>query len=219
MKKIFVLFICAVLCACAQDPYKLKIDNNMAQNHGQSVYFRSNLRSNYAGQIRRILSKKFGEMGLKTATSAEQADFIAIFDIETFYKQDNAFKNTTYANTQNDTALFTAAEDGTSLDYTGNANKVVNKDQTCFTLNVGRRETSYADYTSSFCSQGVMDTEDMVPLVTDIYGKYANYQMADIGVRCLTNKTGEVSCDTVHDRQQAFIDSLWIDSEISDDVW
>lgn len=72
MKKLLLLTLC-LLSACAQDPYKLEISNNLADDHGQSIYFRSSLRSAYAGQIRRILSKKFGEIGMKTATSAENA--------------------------------------------------------------------------------------------------------------------------------------------------
>lgn len=219
MKKIFVSLFCLVLAACAQDSYRLKIDNNMSGDHGKSIYFRSNLRSNYAGQIRRVLSNKFGEVGMKTSASAESADFIAIFDIETFYKQRQAYKNTTYANTQSDSALFTAEEEGTSLAYTGNANMVVDRDKTCFTLNIGRRETSTPRYTSSFCAQTVMEAEDMLPLILDIYGKYGNYQSADVGVQCLTDQNGKISCDTVHDRQQAFINSLWIDSDISDDEY
>lgn len=219
MKKSLGIWGCLVLAACAQDPYRLKIDNNMAGDHGKSIYFRSNLRSSYAGQIRRVLSNKFGEVGMKTATAAEDADFIAIFDIETFYKQTQAYKNTSYANTRSDSALFTAEEEGTSLDYTGNANMAVDRDKTCFTLNIGRRETSIPRYTSSFCAQTTMDTEEMLPLVLDIYGKYGNYQSADVGVQCLTDQDGKISCDTVHDRQQAFINSLWVDSDIAEDEY
>ena len=91
MKKLLLLAIC-LLTACAQDPYKLKISNTLADDHGQSIYFRSSLRSSYAGQIRRVLSKKLGEIGMKTAASAETSDFIAIFDIETFYKQSGKYK-------------------------------------------------------------------------------------------------------------------------------
>lgn len=206
-----------VLCACAQDPYHLKIDNQMAAQHGKSIYFRSSMRSNYAGQVRRVLSNKFSESGMRTATAAENADLIAIFDIETFYKNSGEYKNTSYANTINDSALFTAQEDGNSLSYSGNANMVVNRDQTCFTLNIGQKETSYAMYTSSFCAYDVKETEEMLPLVLDIYGKYANYQSADVGVQCLTSVNNDVSCDAVHDRQQAFINSLWIDHDIVDD--
>ena len=61
MKKLLLLTLC-LLSACAQDPYKLEISNNLADDHGQSIYFRSSLRSAYAGQIRRILSKKFGDV-------------------------------------------------------------------------------------------------------------------------------------------------------------
>ena len=219
MKRSLTFLVCLILAACTQDPYRLKIENNMTGDHGQSIYFRSNLRSNYAGQIRRVLSNKFGEIGMKTSASAESADFIAIFDIETFYKQTEAYKNTSYANTRSDSALFTAEEDGTSLAYTGNANMVVDRDKTCFTLNIGRRETSSPRYTSSFCAQTVMEPEDMLPLILDIYGKYGNYQSADVGVQCLTDQNGKISCDTVHDRQQAFVNSLWIDSDINDEVY
>lgn len=101
MKK-FLISVVAIflLSACAQDPYHLDINNYMSGAHGQSVYYRSNMRTAYAGQIRRVLSNKFKEMGIKPATSAEIADYIAIFDIETFYKQSNekfnpaAFENT-----------------------------------------------------------------------------------------------------------------------------
>lgn len=216
MNKNFAVMLCVFLWGCAQDPYHLKIDNNMTGDHGSSIYFRSNLRSSFAGQIRRILSNKFGEIGMKTATAAEDADFIAIFDIETFYKQTKAYKNTSYVNTQSDSALFTA-EEGTSLAYTGNANMVVDHDKTCFTLNIGRRESSVARYTSSFCAETIMEPEEMLPLVLDIYGKYGNYQSADVGVRCLTDQSGKISCDTIHDHQQAFVNSLWIDSEIHED--
>ena len=219
MKKYVVILSSLLVAACAQDPYRLKIDNNMTNDHGQSIYFRSSLRSNYAGQIRRVLSNKFAEIGMKAATSAENADYIAIFDIETFYKQNTKYKNTSYANTAQDSALFTAEEEGVSLDYSGNANMVVDKDKTCFTLNIGRRETSNARYVSSFCADRVMEAEEMVPLVLDIYGKYGNYISADVGVQCLTSPAGDITCDTVHDRQQAFMNSLWIESEIKDDVY
>ena len=121
MKKILLSLLILVLGGCAQDEYRLKINNDLAEDHGKSVYFRSNLRSNYAGQIRRTLSQKFSEMGLKAATSPENADLIAIFDIETFYAQTEAYKNTSYANTEGDSVLFTDQEEANSLDYSGNA--------------------------------------------------------------------------------------------------
>jgi len=214
MKRIIYGVVALALCACAQDPYRLQIENNMGNEHGQSIYFRSNLRSAYASQIRRVLSNKFSESGMKTATSATDADFIGIFDIETFYKQDSAYKNTSYANTQNDAVLFTADEDATSLAYTGNANMKVDKDKTCFTLNMGRKDTSKVLYNSTFCASRVYEPEEMLPQILDIYAKYANYESANIGVQCLQNANEQISCDAVHDRQQAFVNSLWIDREI-----
>lgn len=209
---------CLLLISCAQDPYRLKIDNNLGNSHGQSIYFRSNLRSTYAGQIRRALSQKFGEIGMKTATSAENADFIAIFDIETLYHQTDQFKNVSYANTQSDAVLFTDDDEANSLGFSGNANMNVSHDQTCFTLNIGRKGTSAISYGSSFCADEVQETEDMLPKVLDIYQKYATYQQANVGVQCITSADGQtISCDPVHDRQQAFINSLWIDHDIKED--
>lgn len=216
MKKHLIVLFGLLAASCAQDPYRLKINSNIGGEHGKSIYFRSNLRSSYAGQIRGVLSKKFAQSGMKTATAAENADFIGIFDIETFYKQDPASSGRSYANIQSDMPLFSAAENETALSYSGNADMKVDHDQTCFTLKIGRRDTSYILYSSSFCSADVYETEDMVPVVMDIYSKYANYQSADVGVQCLNDADGKVSCDTVHDRQQAFINSLWIDRGISD---
>ncbi len=217
MKKILLSLLILVLGGCAQDEYRLKINNDLAEDHGKSVYFRSNLRSNYAGQIRRTLSQKFSEMGLKAATSPENADLIAIFDIETFYAQTEAYKNTSYANTEGDSVLFTDQEEANSLDYSGNANVKVEQDQTCFTVNVGPKGTSFIKYNSSFCYREVMETEDMLPRVLDIYGKYATYQRADVGVQCIANEDKSISCQPLHDRQQAFVNSFWINKEISDD--
>lgn len=217
MKKILLMFGLMILCGCAHDPYHLKISSTMGQEHGQSIYFRSNMRSAYASQIRSILSKKFGEIGMKTATSAENADFIAIFDVETFYADGGTYINTTYNNVEHDTPLFTDAVDGNTLDYSGNANMKVDKDKTCFTLKIGRKNTSRLSYDSSFCSDMVEDTEDMLPKISDIYGKYANYERADVGVQCLSDINGKISCDAVHDRQKAFVNSLWIDSNITED--
>ena len=212
------IFICFFLVSCAQDPYRLKINNNLGNSHGQSIYFRSNLRSAYAGQIRRTLSQKFGEIGMKTATSAENSDFIAIFDIETLYPQQGNYKNVSYHNTQGDSVLFTDEEDAHSLGFSGNANMKVDHDQTCFTLNIGKKGASFVSYNSSFCSDEVQETEDMLPKVLDIYQKYATYQQANIGVQCISSADGQrISCDPVHDRQQAFINSLWMDHEIKDD--
>lgn len=218
MKK-FLIILCGVMfAACAQDPYRLKISNNMAQEHGKSIYFRSNMRSSYAGKIRSALSKKFADSGMKTATAADVADFIGVFDVETFYKQDDVSQSGTYFKTQNDDMpLFAASENESAMAYSGNANMVVDHDQTCFTLKIGRKNTSSVLYSSSFCAGEVVDTENMVPMVESIYGKYANYQSADVGVQCFSGMDGQADCDTVHDRQQAFINSLWVDSEITDD--
>lgn len=216
MKKMFLILAALVLASCAQDPYRLKVKSQMAKEHGQSVYFRSNMRSTYAGQIRRVLSNKFGEIGIKTATSTETADFIGIFDVETLYA-DSGSSSTSYKGNSADTPLFTDSTDGPGLDYSGNENMQVNKDKTCFTLKIGRKNTSNLSYDSSFCADAVEDTEDMLPKIIDIYTKYGNYESADVGVQCLNNTEGEVSCDVIHDRRKAFINSLWIDSNISDD--
>lgn len=215
MKKLFLLTFC-LLSACAQDPYKLKISNTLADDHGQSIYFRSSLRSSYAGQIRRVLSNKFGEIGMKTATSAENADFIAIFDIETFYKQNEKYKDASYAN--NSTGfLFSADENSSSQYFSGNANIQTDRDKTCFTLNIGRKDSSTTVYSSTFCADTTYETEDFLPLVLDVYGKYGNYTTANVGVQCITSPDGNVDCNPIHDRQQAFINSLWIERQISAD--
>ncbi len=215
MKKLLYLAIC-LLTACAQDPYKLKISNTLADDHGQSIYFRSSLRSSYAGQIRRVLSKKLGEIGMKTAASAETSDFIAIFDIETFYKQSGKYKDAAYANNSTG-VLFSSDENASSQYFSGNANMQTDRDQTCFTLNIGRKDTSNIVYASTFCADTTYETEDFLPLVLDVYSKYGNYTTANVGIQCMTNPEGKVACDPIHDRQQAFINSLWIDRQISDD--
>ena len=215
MKKLLLLTLC-LLSACAHDPYKLEISNNLADDHGQSIYFRSSLRSAYAGQIRRVLSKKFGEIGMKTATSAENADFIAIFDIETFYKQSGKYKDASYAN--NSTGfLFSGDENSSSQYFSGNANMQTDRDETCFTLNIGRKDTSLVVYSSTFCADTTYETEEFLPLVLDVYSKYGNYTTANVGVQCVTSPEGDVACNPIHDRQQAFINSLWIDRQISTD--
>ena len=215
MKKLLLLAIC-LLTACAQDPYKLKISNTLADDHGQSIYFRSSLRSSYAGQIRRVLSKKFADTGMKTAASAETSDFIAIFDIETFYKQSGKYKDAAYANNSTG-VLFSSDENASSQYFSGNANMQTDRDQTCFTLNIGRKDTSNIVYASTFCADTTYETEDFLPLVLDVYSKYGNYTTANVGIQCMTNPEGKVACDPIHDRQQAFINSLWIDRQISDD--
>ncbi len=215
MKKLLLLAIC-LLTACAQDPYKLKISNTLADDHGQSIYFRSSLRSSYAGQIRRVLSKKLGEIGMKTAASAETSDFIAIFDIETFYKQSGKYKDAAYANNSTG-VLFSSDENASSQYFSGNANMQTDRDQTCFTLNIGRKDTSNIVYASTFCADTTYETEDFLPLVLDVYSKYGNYTTANVGIQCMTNPEGKVACDPIYDRQQAFINSLWIDRQISDD--
>ncbi len=217
MKKT-ALLICFLLAACAQDPYHLNVRNDLAADHGKSIYFRSNMRSTYAIEIRRALSRKFGEMGIKTATSAENADLIAIFDIETFYKQESPYKNTSYANTNEDAVLFTDDEDAHSLDFSGNANHTVSHDQTCFTMNIGPKGTSYVKYNTMFCANNIMDAEQMLPMVLDVYDQYATYQYADVGIQCFADESGKnTKCHPMHDRQQEFINSLWIDKDISDE--
>ena len=217
MKKSLLILLGLLLSACAQEPYRLQINSAMGGEHGQSIYFRSNMRNTYAAQIRRVLGQKFGEIGMKTATSAENADFIAIFDVETFYADSGTYVNTTYNNTANDAPLFTDSTEGSTLDYSGNANVKVNHDKTCFTLKIGRKNTSNLSYDSAFCSEAVEDIEEMLPKILDIYGKYGNYERADVGVQCLSDTSGNISCDTVHDKQKAFMNSLWIDSTISED--
>lgn len=216
-KSLFFCGLIALLSACAQDPYHLSIDNYMAGAHGKSVYYRSNMRSAYAGQIRRILSNKFGEMGLKPATSVEHADYVAIFDVETFYKQGTEkFNPAAFGNSENKAILFSDAEDGESLAFSGNANVSVDSDKTCFTLKIGPKGTSRIAYDSSFCADGVQDVEEMLPKILSVYSKYATYQKADIGVNCSQNEAGEIFCNAINDRQQEFINSLWIDHSISE---
>lgn len=217
MKKRLIILLALITAACAQDPYRLKINNSLGPEHGKSIYFRSNMRSSYAGQIRNALSKKFANSGMKTATSADNADFIGIFDIETFYAQNGDSAGGTYFKTQNDDLpLFAASENESAMAYSGNTDMVVDHDQTCFTLKIGRKDSSFILYSSSFCAGEITEPEVMVPMITDIYGKYGNYQSADVGVQCFTSAEGKVDCDTVHDRQQAFINSLWIDKDISE---
>lgn len=216
MKKLFLILAAFVLSSCAQDPYRLKVSSQMAKEHGKSVYFRSNMRSTYAGQIRRVLGNKFGEIGIKTATSTENADFIGIFDIETLYA-DSGVSSVAYKGNAGETPLFTDSTDGHGLDYSGNENMKVDKDKTCFTLKIGRKNTSNPSYDSSFCADAVEETEEMLPKIIDIYTKYGNYESADVGVQCLSDIEGKVSCDVIHNRQKAFINSLWIDSTITDD--
>lgn len=217
MKRTILILLSLCIAACAQDPYRLKVNSNMAKEHGQSIYFRSNMRSTYASQIRRVLSKKFGEIGMQTATSAENADFIGIFDVETLYADSGTSSYTAYKKSTENTPLFTDSEDSHMLDFSGNENMKVDKDKTCFTLRIGRKNTSNSSYDSSFCADAVEDTEDMLPKIVDIYNKYGNYESADIGVQCLSDVQGQISCDVIHDRQKAFINSLWIDSAITDD--
>lgn len=217
MKKVLAGLMGLLAAACAQDPYRLKIDNNLSESHGQSIYFRSNLRSTYAAQIRRVLSNKFGEIGLRTTAATEDADLIGIFDIETFYKQSNDYKHASYAVNQSEAPLFTTIDEGTALSYSGNADMTVNHDKTCFTLKIGRKETSIVKYASTFCADTIKDAEDMLPMILDIYGKYASYKYSDIGVQCLSNNSGQISCNPVRDRQQAFINSLWTEYDIPED--
>ena len=217
MRLLNLFFCTALLFGCAHDPYHLDISNNMSGAHGQSVYYRSNMRTSYAGQLRRVLSKKFGEMGLKPATAVDHADYIAIFDIETFYKQaSNKFNPAAYENSQNTSVLFSDAEDDESLSFSGNANMTVDYDKTCFTLKMGKKGTSRVLYSSSFCANGVRDTEEMLPAVMDVYSKYATYQSANVGVRCQETKADETLCSAINDRQQDFVNSLWIERRISD---
>lgn len=217
MKRVFILFLLMFMTACAQDAYHLKVDNNINEYHGHSIYFRSNMRSAFAGQIRRVLSNRFATIGMKTSTNANDADLIAVFDVEPFYKQENAYKNTSFSNTISDTPLFTAEEEGSSLSYTGNANMKVEYDKTCFTVNIGRKETSDVLYASSFCARGIVETEEMLPLITNVYEQYANYGAIDVGMQCIANVDDTVNCQPIRDRQQAFIKSLWIDHEIVED--
>ena len=218
MKKSSLIFLSLLLAACAQDPYRLKISSTMAQEHGQSIYFRSGMRSNYAGEIRRMLSRKFGEIGMKTATSAENADFIAIFDVDTIYKStDTGGVRSFAADGQSEIPLFADGLDGRTQDYVGNSEIKADRDKTCFTLKIGRKNTSHASYDSYFCSDIQEDTEEMLPRVLDVYSKYGTYESANVGMQCLADASGKVSCDVVRDQQQAFIKSLWIDHDITED--
>lgn len=175
------------------------------------------MRSNYAGEIRRMLSHKLGEIGMKTATSAENADFIAIFDIDTIYKSNDTGGVRTLAANNTDIPLFADGLDGQTQDYIGNPEIKADRDKTCFTLKIGRKNTSSAVYDSYFCSDVTEETEDMLPKILDVYNKYGSYESANIGMQCLADASGKVSCDPVRDQRQAFIKSLWIDHEITDD--
>lgn len=216
MKRGWLFLLSLLTCGCAQAPYHLKVSNTMADAHGQSIYFRSTLRSSYAGQIRRILSNKFAEIGLKTATSAENADYIAVFDIETFYKPCGDYKNTTLSNTNPHAVLFSADEDSEAMYFSGNANQRVDHDQTCFTLNIGKKGTSRVSYVSMFCAHQVAETENFMPYVLDVYGQYATYRSANVDIQCQSSADEKISCSPLHDRQQAFINSLWIENKIKD---
>lgn len=217
MKKAFLIFAGLLLSACAQDPYRLKISSTMAREHGQSVYFRSGMRSNYAAELRKMLSRKFGEIGMKTATSAENADFIAIFDIDTVYKSNDSGGVRTLAVGNDDIPLFADGLDGRTQDYASNPEIKADRDKTCFTLKIGRKNTSSASYDSYFCSDVAEETEDMLPKILNVYGKYGNYESANIGMQCLADAGGKVECNPVRDQRQAFINSLWIDYDITDD--
>jgi len=214
-KNIVICLSLLFLISCAQDPYRLKINNDLQQSHGKSIYFRSNMRSSYAGSIRNVLSKKFAESGMKTATSAANADLIGIFDIENFYPQSDN-QTTFISSSSTETPLFTSDEESTSLDYSGNTDMKVTHEQTCFTLKIGQKDTSMVKYNSSFCAGEIYETEEMVPYVTDVYAKYGNYERADIGVQCINRSDDKPDCNPVHDRQQAFINSLWIDRNITE---
>ena len=214
MKKVYLAIITFILSSCTQDMYTLKINNNLGDEHGQSIYFRSSLRSYYAGQIRRSLSNKFSEIGMMTATNAEDSDFIAIFDVETFYKPSGEYKNISLSNTLSDSALFTTEEDARALNFSGNGNVRVDKDKTCFTLNIGRKNTSNITYSSMFCANTITETQQMIPLVLDVYSKFATYKTADMGIQCLTSQDESVSCQPATDKQQMFINSLWVESSI-----
>lgn len=212
MKKIYWL-MCLFLAGCTGVPYHLNVRNDLAEDHGKSVYFRTNMRSTYAMEIRRELSQKFAEIGLKTATSSENADLIAIFDIETFYRQNLPYKNTSYANTNEDAVLFSDDEEANSLDFSGNANYTPTTDQTCFTLNIGPKATSYVKYNSMFCANKIMEPEQMLPLVLNVYAQYATYQYANIGLKCSLNQNGtEADCQSAKIKRQSYIDIPWVDN-------
>ena len=217
MKKSISILTILCLTACVQDPYRLKISNTMAQEHGQSIYFRSSMRSTYATEVRKMLSQKFAESGLKTATSAENADFIAIFDVDTIYKSDSSGGVRTLSESSSDIPLFADGIDGHTQDYSSNSAIKADKDKTCFSLRIGRKNTSNIGYDSYFCSDTTEEVEDMLPKVLDTYGKYGNYESADIGMQCIADASGKVSCNPVRNQQQAFIKSLWIDANITDD--
>ena len=212
MKKIFLLMY-LFLAGCATAPYHLKVRNDLANDHGKSVYFRTSMRSTYAMEIRRALSEKLAEIGLKTATSAENADLIAIFDIETFYRQNSPYKNTSYVNTSEDAVLFSDNEEANSLDFSGNANYVPTTDQTCFSLNIGPKATSYVKYNSMFCANKIMEPEQMLPLVLNVYEQYATYQYASIGLKCSLGEDGTTaSCQSGKIKRQSYIDIPWLDN-------
>lgn len=213
-----LIFICLLLNACAQTPYHLKISNTMAQEHGKNVYFRSSMRSNYAGEIRRTLSNKFGEIGLKTATSAENADFIAIFDIDTIYKSDDSGGVRNFVPDSNkDIPLFADGLDGRTQDYADNNEIKADHDKTCFTLKMGQKNTSKVSYDSYFCADTTEEIEEMLPKVINVYNKYGTYESANVGMQCLSDASNKVSCEVVRDQRKAFIKSLWIEHDITED--
>jgi hypothetical protein len=73
-------------------------------------------------------------------------------------------------------------------------------------------------YKTSFCAAEIIDTEQMLPMVLNVYEQYATYQYADVGIQCFADEDGKNSkCSPMHDRQQAFINSLWIDRNISEE--
>lgn len=218
MKKYSLIFMSLLLGACSQTPYHLKISNTMAQEHGKSVYFRSSMRSNYAGEIRRMLSNKFGEIGLKTATSAENADFIAIFDIDTIYKSsDSGGVRNFVPGSNRDIPLFADGLDGRTQDYIGNGEIPADHDKTCFTLKMGQKNTSHAGYDSYFCADTTEEIEEMLPKIIDVYGKYGTYESANVGMQCLPDASGKIACDVVRDPRKAFVKSLWIEHDITED--
>ena len=126
-------------------------------------------------------------------------------------------KDKSYEFRAGDVFLFSGDENSSSQYFSGNANMQTDRDETCFTLNIGRKDTSRVVYSSTFCADTTYETEEFLPLVLDVYSKYGNYTTANVGVQCVTSPEGDVACNPIHDRQQAFINSLWIDRQISTD--
>ena len=91
-------------------------------------------------------------------------------------------------------------------------------DKTCFTLKIGRKDTSTVSYTSDFCARGIVETENMLPMVLNIYEQYASYGAIDVAMQCMENADRVMNCQAVRDRRQSFINSLWIDHQITDDT-